>query len=49
MRRILGAAVGLLILVVLSGGCDRRRNEIPATIEPLPKEHPQPVEDRGRD
>jgi len=40
MRRILGAAVGLLILVLLSAGCDRRRNEVPTKIEPLPKEHP---------
>ncbi len=44
MRRILGAVALLLILVAAWIGCgDRRKDEIPTQIQPLPKEEPQPV------
>ena len=46
MRRILGV-VGLLLLVLVAWWVcrDRRKDEIPTQIQPLPKEQPQPVLD----
>ena len=44
MRRIL-VAVGLLLLVLVAawGGCrDRRKDETPTHVEPLPREQLQP-------
>lgn len=50
MRRILGAIGLLLVLVAVWVGCrDRRKDEIPKHIEPLPKVQPQPVHDRSPD
>lgn len=50
MRRILAAVVLLLIVVTAWGGCqDRRKDEIPAHIEPLPKERPESGYDRTPD
>jgi hypothetical protein len=49
MRRILGAAVGLLVLMSAGGCGDGRKDDRPPPITSLSKEQPEQVRDHNPD